>query len=315
MTFIPRFLAVVSLSVPVCSISVAGPQARSQGRPEVITFDAPGAGTASGQGTVPRSISSNGEVTGEFYDSHEAVHGFVRTADGTITAVDVPGASTSNAQGTFPRCINPSGEIAGLYNDASHLVTRGFVRNNFGVITTFDGLPMSINSRGQTTGTVSGRHGFIRDTDGTIATFDAGPIGTFPQSINPSGEVAGYYEDFTFIPHGFVRDRDGEITTFNVGPNNPTFPLSINPKGEITGFYSDSASMKFRVLVVPSSVMARFLKASTQAAKSRVSTRMQLVRTTAFCEDLITTRSRVKLMTTNRTRLTRVAFAELLNTN
>ena len=75
MTFIPRFLAVVSLSVPVCSISVAGPQARSQGRPEVITFDAPGAGTASGQGTVPRSISPNGEVTGEFYDSHEAVHG------------------------------------------------------------------------------------------------------------------------------------------------------------------------------------------------------------------------------------------------
>jgi hypothetical protein len=102
---------------------------------------------------------------------------------------------------------------------------------------------MSINPRGQTTGTDSGRHGFVRDSDGTITTFDAGPIGTFPQSINPSGEITGYCADLSFMDHGFLRDHDGNITTFNVGLNNPTFPTSINEKGVITGFYSDSSAM------------------------------------------------------------------------
>ena len=169
MKFIIRLLTVVALLVPMCSLSVAGPQAQPQAESKIITFDAPGGGTASGQGTLPRSISPIGEITGEYYDSHQAV-----------------------GQGTFPKSINPSGEIAGFYYDASHVVTRGFVRDRNGVITTFDGaLPMSINPRGQTTGTDSGGHGFVRDSDGTITTFDAGPIGTFPQSINPSGEITG----------------------------------------------------------------------------------------------------------------------------
>ena len=145
MKFIIRLLTVVALLVPTCSLSVAGPQAQPQAESKIITFDAPGGGTASGQGTVPRSISPIGEITGEYYDSHQAVHGFVRAADGTIATLDVPGASTAIGQGTFPKSINPSGEIAGFYYDASHVVTRGFVRDRNGVITTFDGaLPMSI---------------------------------------------------------------------------------------------------------------------------------------------------------------------------
>jgi len=119
----------------------------AQEKPQIITFDATGAGTGSGQGTVPRSINSTGEITGEYYDSNVAVHGFVRAADGTIATVDVPGASTGDGQGTFPMSINPSGEIAGFYYDASdpsHIVTRGFVRDRDGVISTFDGLALTL---------------------------------------------------------------------------------------------------------------------------------------------------------------------------
>ena len=95
---------------------------------QFITFDAPGAGIGSGQGTVPRSINPTREITGEYYDSSSATHGFVRSAEGTITTIDAPGASKGNGQGTYPRSINPEGDIAGFYYDASHVVvsTRGF---------------------------------------------------------------------------------------------------------------------------------------------------------------------------------------------
>ena len=67
------------------------------------------------------------------------------------------------------------------------------MRDSYGVITTFDGLPMSINPRGETTGTDSAHHGFVRDSDGTITKFDAGRIGTFPQSM-------GSLEPTCFLP-------------------------------------------------------------------------------------------------------------------
>ena len=51
----------------------------------------------------------------------------------------------------------------------------------------------------------------------TSITFDpAGSINTVPLSINPTGEITGFYEDTSFLNHGFVRTRDGTITTFDV---------------------------------------------------------------------------------------------------
>src|SRR5262249_14703971 len=58
------------------------------------TFDAPGAGTAGGQGTFPFAISFGGEITGFTVDGTGATHGFLRNKNGVITIFDVPGSGT-----------------------------------------------------------------------------------------------------------------------------------------------------------------------------------------------------------------------------
>jgi len=232
----------ISLFASLC------PKSYSQKVPEIKTFDAQGAGTASGQGTVARSINIRGEIIGEYYDSKVAVHGFLRISDDQISALDVSGASTGNGQGTFPKGINASGEIAGFYYDAAHLVTRGFIRDSGGVITTFDnGLAVSINSDGVVTGPWGANHlGFVRDRNGNITTFSAGPFGTFPSSINDRAEITGFYVDQSFISHGFLREADGGIVPFNVGPNNlnQTQPTDINAEGSIIGIVSELTTGK-----------------------------------------------------------------------
>jgi len=78
----------------------------------------------------------------------------------------------------------------------------------------------------------------------TVTTFDVpGAADTFPQSINTSGQVTGYYRDHvTFQPHGFVRDANGILTTFDVADSIYTMPQAINVEGQITGTYQDAAS-------------------------------------------------------------------------
>ena len=92
-------------------------------------------------------------------------------------------------------------------------------------------------------------HGFVRHSDGSISTFDADPpiFGTYPQSINPRGEVTGFFYDANILMHGFVRQSDGTITTFDAGSiANGTFPTSINPRGEITGSYQGHGFLQSR---------------------------------------------------------------------
>src|SRR4029450_10542779 len=88
-------------------------------QPTITTFDAPGAGTGPGQGTLPFAISPPGTVTGFYLDAGDARHGFLRTLDGAITTFDAPGAGTGPGQGTSAFSINPAGAIAGRYADTS----------------------------------------------------------------------------------------------------------------------------------------------------------------------------------------------------
>jgi hypothetical protein len=78
----------------------------------------------------------------------------------------------------------------------------------------------------------------------TVTTFDVpGAADTFPQSINASGQLTGYYRDHvTFQPHGFVRDTNGILTTFDVADSIYTMPQGINAEGQVTGTYQDAAS-------------------------------------------------------------------------
>src|SRR5205807_1071010 len=109
-------------------------------QPTITTFDAPGAGTAAGQGTFGFGINPAGMIAGIDQDASNVYHGFLRTSDGTFKMFDAPGAGTGSGQGTLTASfsgLNQPGVIAGYYSDASN-VTHGYVRAPDGTFTTFD---------------------------------------------------------------------------------------------------------------------------------------------------------------------------------
>jgi hypothetical protein len=142
----------------------------------ITTFDAPGAGTGSGQGTLACAINPAGAIAGLSQDNNGVYHGLLRTADGKITIFDIPAAGTGAGQGTQGEGINPSGVVTGYYTDANNL-----------------------------------SHGYVRAVDGTYTFFDVPAAGTgsgqgtFPMTNNPAGSIVGFYVDNNGAYHGFVR--------------------------------------------------------------------------------------------------------------
>jgi len=221
--------------------------------PKLVLFDAPGAGTASFQGTYPQRINLAGFITGSYVDSNSVYHGFLRTPGGDIISVDVPGASTTRLAN-----LNDLGVLAGEY--VAGKFQAGFVRTANGAFTSFH-VPdapatyvSGINDQGEIAGSYSDLrgvyHGYVRAPDGTITIFDAPGAGDYPRqgtstsAINTAGTVVGFYIDATGVSHGFIRGTDGTFTTFeapNAGTSRDegTSPTSINPEGEIVGFYTD----------------------------------------------------------------------------
>lgn len=138
------------------------------------TFDAPGAGTGSGQGTDTSGVNPVGTVTGYYIDANGVYHSYVRGPRGEIATLDVAGAGTASGQGTLAECINQIGQIPGYYVDANNVY-----------------------------------HGFVRAPDGGITTFDvpgAGTSayqGTVAYSNDSAGAVTGYYFDTNGV-HGFL---------------------------------------------------------------------------------------------------------------
>lgn len=143
--------------------------------------DAPGAGTAAGEGTYLVDMNSSGEVVGAIGVGtvggvDGVTHSLILSTDGTFTVFDPPAAVSSFAEG-----INDSGEVVGEYRDASLV-----------------------------------RHGYLRATDGTFTSFDdpsaaqaPAPdtnFGTDPRRINASGAVTGFYSDENGVVHAFVMN-------------------------------------------------------------------------------------------------------------
>lgn len=91
----------------------------------IVPFDAPGAGTGSGQGTLCASINNLGVVLGEYIDSANVYHGFVRSAGGTFKILDAPGAGTRRGDGTQVAENNDAGLVSGSYID-NNLVYHGY---------------------------------------------------------------------------------------------------------------------------------------------------------------------------------------------
>src|ERR1700742_2580960 len=124
---------------------------------------------------VPTGINGrNGIVGNAMTISPSTSSAFLRTPDGTMTAIAPPGATQSAAT-----AINADGIVTGYYQSGG-----------------------------------SQAFGFIRDAGGTIQTFGiAGAIFTEPMALNDKGVIAGNYSDGMHL-QSFLRKADGTFVTF-----------------------------------------------------------------------------------------------------
>jgi hypothetical protein len=183
----------------------------------IHTFDAPGAGTRSGQGTFVTfgdGIHPEGALAGGYTDAGNVFHGFVRNPHGTFTTFDPPGSVFTNNSG-----ITPNGTVTSYFVDASS-VLHGYVRAPNGAFTLFD---------------VSGAGTGLGQ-------------GTEPLNINAAGDVTGAYIDGNGVNHGFLRLKSGAITKFDVsgagtGSGQGTIPIYNNRADAICGFYIDTSGV------------------------------------------------------------------------
>jgi hypothetical protein len=143
------------------------------------TFDVPGAGTGSYQGTgcpgCSLGLNQFGAIAGIYSDSNSVNHGFLRSPGGKFTTFDAPGAGTDNSEGTgcpsdCPVSLNNWGAITGIYIDTNFVF-----------------------------------HGYLRNPRGKIVTVDpAGSTFSFPVGINDFESITGYYIDANGVYHGFL---------------------------------------------------------------------------------------------------------------
>jgi hypothetical protein len=204
--------------------------------------------------TEPASINDSGQIAGTISDIRGVVHAFIRDADGSFTVFDDPSASGPHGISTEAVAINNAGVVTGFYHDTNSGMLRGFIRDQFGNFTNFDGgagsvktSPAGINVGGEVAGSYGETahlilHGFLRDAAGDIINFDV-PDATFtePVAVNDSGTIVGQWGTPQNLIYGFVRDASGNVTTFSVPVANiGTLPMAINQAGRIVGRYSDA---------------------------------------------------------------------------
>jgi hypothetical protein len=191
----------------------------------ITTFDAPGAGTASGQGTFVSGINAPGVIDGYYTDANNVSHGFLRSRNGKLTTFDAPGAANLAGFGTVVLGMNDESATVGVYWDANE-AAHGFLRSPDGKFTTF------VSPKECTTGVPTGCHG------------------TGAWSINDFGTIVGPYEDTSgnFVAHTFIRSPDGKFKVFAVPGSSMlagqgTLPVAgsgLNIWGSVTGLYYDA---------------------------------------------------------------------------
>ncbi len=277
-----RSLARTMLCLAVCIAGLGVSAAADKAR--IISFDAPGAGTAAGQGTLPVGIVQGEWISGTYVDRNNVYHGFLRTPWGTFIPFDPPGAGTGAFQGTIEvHGMNPALDIVGTIQDDNN-VYHGFLRTRYGKFTTFDcpgagGAPYqgtashSVNGAGLISAEYFDAnnvlHGCLLARDGTFTTYDPPDVGTgvfqgtYPaifSGITPQGAIIGEYMDANYIFHAYLRAADGTITEFDdpnagKGAFQGSGTSGINPAGEINGWYMDAENVFHGYLRSPNGAM------------------------------------------------------------
>lgn len=210
------------------------------------TATVPGAGSSSGQGTAAYAIDAAGDIAGTYVDSNNALHGYVRSASGTITAFSAPGAGTSTYQGTVPVGFDAAGDVAGLFIDANNM-GYGFVRSASGTITTYNapgaatvspaianairaslkpGRSAARNSKAN--GGVGGLTTLVDRSKNLLARVGA-PISQLSSPLRAKAQDISQ-------PTGGVFDEDGSVI-------NGTIGLAIDAAGDIAGPFVDGEAV------------------------------------------------------------------------
>ncbi|HYL64930.1 MAG TPA: chitobiase/beta-hexosaminidase C-terminal domain-containing protein [Candidatus Methylomirabilis sp.] len=181
-------------------------------------IDAPGAGTGGVPkgfkfgGTIAVAIDTAGDIAGIYADTNSVNHGYIRTANGTITSFDAPGVGTAGTfPGTNPTSMNAGGDIAGFYADASG-TNHAFVRNfSTGAISA----PLDAPN--------AGKSGMLN--------------GTVPFSINASDDLTGTYVDASVAFHGFTYGATSAAATptFSPAPGSYSSAQSVAISDATTG--------------------------------------------------------------------------------
>ena len=92
---------------------------------KIITFNAPGAGTGRGQGTFAGAVNLLGWIVGNYKDSTNRSHGFLRAANGNIKTIDPTGSHD-----TFPGGFN-----CGARSWETTLTRAGFITASCALLT------------------------------------------------------------------------------------------------------------------------------------------------------------------------------------
>jgi hypothetical protein len=233
---------------------------------KIVKFDVPGAGTSSGQGTMPIGIVADGSILGWYIDSSTVYHGFLRSPAGGLTEFDAPGAGTGSGQGTFPSGINSALAIVGFYADANGAF-HGFLRSPGGTFTTLDAPGAgtgafqgtqgeNINSKSEIAGDYidsnSVFHGLLRSPGGDYTTYDAPGAGTgagqgtFPSALSgltDTEATTGNCVDANNVYHGFLRSADGSFATFDPPGSVQTLVVGLSSNETVAGEYIDSTGL------------------------------------------------------------------------
>jgi hypothetical protein len=191
---------------------------------------------ATGQVT-PLGINSAGTVTGSFFDTGFASHGF-KWVNGTGQLFDFPGAAQTalgsiNDSGTAVGTLfNADGSSLGFTLDANGQTTQ------FAVPGSFSTAAFGINNRGDIVGVADGV-GF--EKTGTTFKFIQfpGSVSSTPMSINDAGVIVGTYFDGD-ATHSFVSSN-GKFVNFDVPGADSTDARGINDHGEIMGEFRQTA--------------------------------------------------------------------------
>ncbi len=198
--------------------------------------------------TVPDAINDRRDITGSYLDSNNVWHGFVRAADGTVTASIPPDRSP----------LFHSASTAGARSRESISTTNMRITASCGRPTAPSRVSIrpDRSSRPRPASMARARspepgrmptsvfHGFVRAADGTITSFDpSGSAGTFPTGIDHAGAITGYWNDSGGATHGFVRSAKGSIRSFDPTGSVSTVPQGVAGTAAIAGYYEDGSSV------------------------------------------------------------------------